>query len=330
MQVHKGIDGLRALPQGGVISIGNFDGLHLGHRALLATMDDVRARSSSRRVGVVTFEPHPLTVLRPELAPPRLTPPKLKRALLERAGVDDYVVLPPDPSVLDLSAEEFWAILRDDVRPAHLVEGDTFNFGKDRRGTMDRLREWSAGTSVELHVVPPVQAVLLNLLVAPVSSSLIRWLLTHGRARDAAICLGRPYALRGDVVEGFRRGRTIGVPTANVRVNDQVIPQNGVYAGRCTLDGRTFPAAVNVGLQPTFAQQSHQIEAHLIGFDGDLYGQTIELELIDWLREPVRFSGIGELKNQIARDITRATDERTLDPARPIAAASQQKCATTG
>jgi riboflavin kinase/FMN adenylyltransferase len=318
---HHGIDGLRSLAPASVISIGNFDGLHLGHRALLATMNELRPRFGSGRVAVVTFEPHPLTVLRPELAPPRLTPPELKRALLDRAGVDDYVVLPPDQSVLDLSAEEFWSILRDDVRPAHLVEGDTFNFGKDRRGTMDRLREWSAGTGVELHVVPPVRAVLLNLLVAPVSSSLIRWLLSNGRARDAAICLGRPYALRGEVVEGFRRGRTIGVPTANLRINDQVIPANGVYAGRCTVDGRTYPAAVNVGMQPTFVQQSHQIEAHLIGYTGDLYGHSIELELVDWLRESVRFAGIEELKTQITRDITRALDESTVDPARPIAAA---------
>src|SRR3954454_15259809 len=245
MQVREGLEGLRSVPPGGVMSIGNYDGLHLGHRRLLEMAETLRAKSASRRVAVVTFEPHPLTVLRPELAPPRLTPPEVKRALLEQAGVDDYVVLPPDQSVLNLSAEDFWTILRDDVRPAHLVEGDTFNFGKDRRGTMDRLREWSAGTGVALHVGEPVQAVLLNLLVAPVSSSLIRWLLTNGRARDAAICLGRPYALRGEVVQGFRRGRTIGVPTANLRIHDQVIPANGVYAGRCNIEGRTYPAAVN-------------------------------------------------------------------------------------
>ena len=151
---------------------------------------------------VVTFEPHPLTVIKPELAPPRLTPPAVKRARLAEAGIDDYVILPPTHDVLDLPAEEFWRILKDEVRVAHLIEGQSFNFGKDRRGTIQRLREWSAGTNVKLQVVEPVSVALLDMQIAPVSSSLIRWLIGHGRVRDAAICLGRPYVLEGTVVKG--------------------------------------------------------------------------------------------------------------------------------
>src|SRR5205814_7640707 len=141
------------------------------HARILETMSSLRrdgaGGGAEPHLAVVTFEPHPLTVLRPELAPPRLTPPQLKQALLETAGVDEYVVLPPSPSVLGLSAEEFWRILRDDVRLARLVEGSSFNFGKDRRGTISRLREWSVGTSVTLHVIDAVSVPLLELQIVP-------------------------------------------------------------------------------------------------------------------------------------------------------------------
>jgi riboflavin kinase/FMN adenylyltransferase len=285
-------------------------------------MNDLRSRSSSKRIAVCTFEPHPLTVLRPQDVPTRLTPPALKQRLLEDAGVDDYVVLAPEPQVLRLSAEEFWHILRDETRPTHLIEGDTFNFGKDRRGTIDRLCEWTIGTGVELHIVGPVQAVLLNLHIAPVSSSLIRWLLQHGRVRDAAICLGRAYAIRGVVIEGYRRGRTIGVPTANLKCDgQQTIPLNGAYAGRCEIQGTIYPAAINVGLAPTFGETVHQIEAHLIGFDGDLYGQTLEVQIVDWVRDQVRFGSIEALKAQIQQDLHVVQLRASANPALPIAAA---------
>src|SRR4051812_17249686 len=194
MEIVEGLSGLRGVPAGGVLSIGNFDGLHRGHQRILDVANDYQ-NSQDGELTVVTFEPHPLTVLRPEKAPPRLTPPFLKRELLERAGVDRLVLLPPTHEVLDLSAEDFWAVLRDEVRPTHLVEGGTFNFGKDRRGTIDKLRAWAASSNVRLDTIDPVEAVLIDLTVAPVSSSLIRWLLANGRARDAAICLGRPYVL---------------------------------------------------------------------------------------------------------------------------------------
>src|SRR4051794_8604276 len=239
MEIVEGLSGLRGVPAGGVVSIGNFDGLHRGHQRILEVARGYRASGDGELV-VVTFEPHPLTVLRPEKAPPRLTPPALKRELLERAGVDRLVLLPPTHEVLDLSAEDFWAILRDQVRPTHLVEAGTFNFGKDRRGTIDRLREWAAASAVRLDTIEPVEAVLLDLTVAAVSSSLIRWLLANGRVRDAAICLGRPYVLEGPVIKGYQRGRTIGVPTANLDCGEQMVPLEGVYAGRCEIDGHTL------------------------------------------------------------------------------------------
>jgi len=320
MNLFHGIDGLRKIPPGGVMSIGNFDGLHRGHASILRNARALRDRSPNQHLAVVTFEPHPLTVLRPEIAPPRLTPPILKLSLLEEAGADDYVVLPPTRDVLDMPAEAFWKILRDDVRVAHLVEGQSFNFGKDRRGTIQRLREWAADSQVQLHVVDPVRVTLLDLQVAQVSSSLIRWLLAHGRARDAAICLGRPYVFEGIVVTGYQRGKSIGIPTINLDCGDQLIPADGVYVGRCTIDGASHTAAVSIGNAPTFENTKWQIEAHLLDFDADLYGRTIQLEIIDWLREQRKFRGIEELKRQIAQDINECRERTGIDPARMIAA----------
>ena len=323
MRVTEGLAGLRSVPAGAVLSVGNFDGVHRGHRKIVEAMKGLCAATrggGGGRVVLVTFEPHPLTVLRPELAPPRLTPPDVKRAMLEAAGVHELVELRPTPDVLNVSAEAFWQILRDEVRPTHLVEGETFTFGKCRGGTIDRLREWSAGTGVQLHVIDPVSVPLLDMQVAPVSSSLIRWLLSYGRVRDAAICLGRPYAVRGEVVKGYQRGRTIGIPTANLRVDEQLVPADGVYAGRMAVAGRTYAAAVSIGTMPTFgADLKRQVEAYLIDFTGDLYGQTLELEIVEWLREQRKFNGVEALKQQMARDIDRAQDPATSADAEPIA-----------
>ncbi|HEV2295399.1 MAG TPA: riboflavin biosynthesis protein RibF [Tepidisphaeraceae bacterium] len=317
INITKGLQGLRSLPAGGVLSVGNFDGLHRGHRRILETGRELLAPGA--RLAVVTFEPHPLTVLRPDLAPPRLTPPQQKRELLAAVGVDDLVELPPNSDVLNLTAESFWAILRDEVRPTHMVEGKSFNFGKGRGGTIENLRDWSATSAVKLNIVDGVSVALLNLQVVEVSSSLIRWLTAHGRVRDAAICLGRSYALRGEVVKGHQRGRSIGVPTANLRVMDQLIPTDGVYVGRATIDGRTYAAAVSIGTMPTFGENQRQVEAHVIGFDGDLYGQTLEVELTDWIREQWKFAGIEALKSQMRRDIAYATERALLPIEHPIA-----------
>jgi riboflavin kinase/FMN adenylyltransferase len=304
-----------------VLSIGNFDGIHRGHQRILEVAAGLRPQSASGRMAVVTFEPHPFTVLRPEHAPPRLTPPDLKRDLLAAAGVDDLVTLPPVPEVLNCSAEDFWKILRDEVRPAHLVEGGDFTFGRGRGGNISRLREWSAGTGVRLHVIDPVLVAMLDLQVVPVSSSLLRWLLAHGRARDAAICLARPYALEGTVVKGHQRGRTIGVPTANLACGPQLIPADGVYAGRSRVNGRNYPTALSIGRMPTFGENARQVEAHLIGYDGDLYGTVLRVEVLDWLREQRKLPGIEALKAQLAKDIGAAVERFDMPAGEPIAQA---------
>jgi riboflavin kinase/FMN adenylyltransferase len=316
MQIHDGIHGLENLPAGLALSVGNFDGLHRGHRRIIEL---ARSLPNSTGVAVVTFEPHPFTVLRPEHAPPRLTPLPLKIELLREAGVDHVAILPPTTNVLNLTAEHFWHILRDKARPAHLIEGDSFTFGKGRGGTIDRLREWTDQSQVQLHIIDSVEIPLLDLKVTPVSSSLIRWLLVAGRVRDAAICLGRPYTLQGVVVKGFQRGRTIGVPTANLDCGEQLLPAEGVYVGRCRVEQIDYPAAVSIGTLPTFGDDRLQIEAHLIGYTGDLYGRTLRLELIDWIREQQKFPGVDALKRRLGIDIERAKVRSALDASRPIA-----------
>ena len=319
MKILQGLAALQNLSADSVMSIGNFDGMHLGHRALLQKAAELKSSSNAPATVAVTFEPHPLTVLRPDRVPPRLTLPDRKQELLAAAGVDVLVVLPPDPEVLNLTAEQFWHILRDHSRPAHLVEGNTFNFGKDRGGTIDTLRQWSADSSIRLHVVDPVRTVLTDMLLVPVSSSLVRWLLSYGRVRDAAICLGRPYELQGVVVEGAKRGRELGVPTANLDCRDQLIPDDGIYAARATVDGRTFPVALSIGTNPTFGQNPRTVEAHLVGYSGNLYTQTLRLQLLDWLRDQRTFSGIEPLKARISRDIRETLTRESIDAARPLA-----------
>jgi riboflavin kinase/FMN adenylyltransferase len=321
MNIVEGIDGLKSVSPGGVMSIGNFDGLHRGHRHLLDIGRSLRDRTPGSRLIVVTFEPHPLTVLRPKAVPPRLSTPAMKRRLLDDGGADDLVILPPTRDVLNLTAEEFWHILRDDARPAHLVEGANFNFGKGRAGTIERLREWSRDSSTQLHVIDEIEVALLDLQIVDVSSSVIRWLLAHGRVRDAAICLERPYALEGQVVPGDARGRTIGVPTANLQCADQLVPSEGVYAGRCAIDSACYPAAISIGTNPTFDGARRQVEAHLLGFSGDLYGRTISLEFIDWVRDQMRFPDVDALKSQIARDLCVVERLQMCEPSRPIASA---------
>lgn len=319
MIVREGLQGLRSISPGSAVTIGNFDGVHQGHRHIIDTCNALRSRCPSGKIAVVTFEPHPLTVLKPELAPPRLTLPPTKQRLLAESGVDEYIVLPPTAEVLGLSAEQFWMLLKDEARVAHLVEGGNFTFGKNRGGNIQRLREWSADTDVAVHVVTPVLRPMLDMQIAPISSSLIRFLVDAGRIRDAAICLGRPYVLEGPVIKGHQRGRTIGIPTANLDCADLMIPADGVYAARCTLNGRAHAVALSIGTMPTFGQNNRQVEAYILDFDGDLYGQHLEVEVIDWLREQWKLPGIDALKTQIAKDVAIIrTVVRELDPTKMI------------
>ncbi len=316
MQIHHNIEGLKNLPPNTALTIGNFDGIHRGHLAILEIAKKTNAPAG---IAVATFEPHPFTVLRPKLAPPRLTLLPLKQSILESQGVDHLIILPPTQELLNLTAESFWQILKDQVRPAHIIEGDSFTFGKNRLGSIDLLKQWSQSSNIHLHIAPQVEVPLVDMHVVPVSSSLIRWLLIHGRARDAAICLARPYVLQGTVIKGYQRGQQLGFPTANLNCHDQLIPAEGVYTARCQIGETTYPTALSIGTLPTFNDGKFQVEAHLIGFTGDLYNQTIQVELIDWIREQRKFPNIETLKQNIEHDVTTVRHRSALQTANPIA-----------
>ncbi len=298
MHVLHGLAALHNLPPANALSVGNFDGVHRGHRKII---DFLKRAADS--VVVVTFEPHPVSILRPDLAPPRLTPPGRKRELLEEVGVTHVVELPAEPAVLGLSAEAFWQTLRDAARPALWAEGHDFRFGKGAKGNVAKLREWAGDSGVRVEVVEPATVTLPGLHVVHASSSLARWLLAHGRVADAAAVLGRPYELAGEVVDGEKRGRTIGFPTANVRVTDHLVPADGVYAASATVDGTDHAVALSIGTNPTFDGPARTVEAFLLDFDGDLYGQTLTLRLHRWQRGQIKYRGVDPLVEQLHRDV---------------------------
>jgi riboflavin kinase/FMN adenylyltransferase len=299
MRVSHGLDAVARIAPGAAISVGNFDGVHLGHRGII---ESLKHAPHDGPVALVTFEPHPLTVLNPNLAPPRLTPPAVKDELLAGLGVDELVVLPPSQDVLNTTAERFWELLLA-AKPTHLVEGRAFNFGKGRGGTVERLREWCGRDGIGFTLAADVTATLLDCTVVSVSSSFVRWLIARGRVRDAARCLGRPYAIEGVVVEGRKLGRTIEVPTANLRVDDQLLPDDGIYAASAEIGGKRYAVALSIGSNPTVNGTTRTVEGHVLDFAGDLYGKTLRYDLHDRVRDMWKMTGLAELKAQIARDV---------------------------
>ncbi len=289
-----------------VLSIGNFDGVHIGHRAILARAKEV-ARGVGARVVAMTFDPSPAHLLRPGSEPPRLMSLSQRIASLKQTGADEVRVIAPTAAFLSHSPQQFVAELMATERPLAVVEGHNFRFGKDRAGDTATLRQLGAEHSFAVHVVEPVEVVLQDLMVLPVSSTLVRWLTVRGRMGDVARCLGQPYAIESRVVRGEQRGRTLGVPTVNLDDAawvDRALPADGVYAGRALLSNATeAPAAISIGLKPTFAGRKRVIESHLLDFTGDLYDQTITLQWTHWLRDQQTFPNLETLASQLQRDI---------------------------
>jgi riboflavin kinase/FMN adenylyltransferase len=287
--------------RGGAVAVGNFDGVHRGHASLLTELRD-RARAVGGPAVAVTFDPHPLQLLRPERFLPVLTTMPDRAALLQSVGADHVVILKTAPDLLSLSAADFFGeVVRQRLAARALVEGPNFAFGRDRQGTIDTLADLCREAAVGLRVVPPF---LLDGLA--VSSSRVRSALVRGAVREAAALLGRSYRLRGTVGTGQRRGQTLGFPTANLEGVETVLPGDGVYAVRARHAGRTWPGAANLGSNPTFGEGARKVEVHLIGFHGDLYGESLAVDFIERLRDTRPFRGVGELVAQLRRDIEEA------------------------
>jgi riboflavin kinase/FMN adenylyltransferase len=287
--------------RGGAVAIGNFDGVHRGHAALLAELrrqaDDIHGPAVA-----LTFDPHPFELLRPGQSPPRLTAAEDRSRLLYELGADRVLVLRATLQLLALSAEEFFAeVIQKRLEVRALVEGSNFGFGRGREGNVTTLARLCAPAGIRLTVVPPV-----FLDGVEVSSSRVRSALTTGNVREAAALLGRPYRLLGVVGTGQRRGQKLGFPTANLERIQTLVPGEGVYAVRVPHEGRVWPGAANIGANPTFGEDARKIEIHLIGFQGDLYGQSLAVDFVERLRETRPFKSVAELIEQLRRDIEQA------------------------
>ncbi len=265
------------------VAIGTFDGVHLGHREVIRGADTV-----------LTFDPHPLSVIHPEATPRRISTFNVKRDLIAGLGVDELVVIPFDKGFASQTAEEFVQdVLIDRLGAEQVSVGENFRFGKGAKGTPEFLREHDR---FETRVVPLVEAA-----GETISSSHIRGLVAAGEVGPAAEFLGGPFLFEGEVVTGDRRGRDLGMPTANLVPDDRyVVPGHGVYAAWA----HGYPAAVNVGVRPTFETgRGLVVEAHLIGFEGDIYGETLRIAFLERLRGEKRFESVDDLVAQMNRDV---------------------------
>ncbi len=274
------------------VAVGTFDGVHLGHREVIRGSDTV-----------LTFEPHPLAVIHPEALPRLLDSFEIKRDLIAELGVEELVVIPFDEAFAAKGAEQFVdEVLVQRLGAEHVSVGRNFRFGHGAEGDTEFLL---AREEFETRVVDLVEA-----LDETVSSSHIRGLVAAGDTATAARFLGRPFLLEGEVVSGDRRGRELGIPTANVVPDDYlVVPGHGVYAGEALLDGRRHPAAISVGVRPTFGTgRSLLVESYLLDWEGDLYGRTLRVAFLDRLRGEKRFDTTDDLVRQMRLDVDRVRE----------------------
>ena len=287
------------MAQPAVVTMGTFDGLHRGHQAVLAEVKK-RARAAKLASVLITFDPHPLAVVNPAAAPMLLTLPAEKEALVQADGIEQFVLMPFTPEVAQLDAEAFVRRLCDEYDMRELVMGYDHGFGRGRAGDVELVQRLAREQNFRMAVVAAVRD-----NGQPISSTLIRTAVAHGDLESATRWLGRRYSIRGTVVRGAGRGRTIGIPTINLAPPDsrKLLPPDGVYAVRVKLkDGRVFGGMMNQGPRPTFGEQARTLEAHLFDFDGELYGETVDVEWVRRLREVQAFPSRDALVAQLERD----------------------------
>ncbi|MAD78477.1 MAG: hypothetical protein CMJ51_03795 [Planctomycetaceae bacterium] len=299
------------------ISIGNFDGVHLGHRLLEESM--VTSLGAGARTVAVTFEPAPAVVFGRPPTPRILTAAQRRRRLLE-AGFDDVFEFETTPALLGLEPEAFLDRLFDSLGevPAIIAEGPDFHFGRNRAGTTATLRASGLNRGFAVLIPDEKRVRLMDGTDVPARSSVIRRLLALGRVEDAGRVLGRPHSLVGTVVSGDQRGRTIGIPTANLDLEGALLPGDGVYAGQAILpDGACRPAAISIGTKPTFEETPPVAEVHILDWDGDLddYGWILEATLLRRLRGQERYDGLDPFLAQLERDLSATRHVAALAPA---------------
>jgi riboflavin kinase/FMN adenylyltransferase len=308
---------LRAHLDGPVATIGNFDGLHRGHRAIIERVLE-RGRKTGRPTLLITFDPHPLKVLAPDRAPLMLTTPRQKMALIEATGIGFVLVLPFTVELAGVTAEAFVrGHLATDLGAREVYVGANFNFGRGRAGNAALLVRLCGDLGILAETVPEVRS-----LGSPVSSSRIRRAVLAGEVELARELLGRPYAVEGTVVHGDSRGAALGFPTANLAAQNELIPQDGVYVTEAVVGDAVLPAVTNIGGRPTFAGSSYALETHVLDSPGDLYDRPMEVRFHARLRKELKFESARALVEQVRKDVERAREYfrrgRRDRPDRPV------------
>ncbi len=298
MKIIRGINNINKPLAHPILTIGNFDGVHLGHQRILKKVAD-RAKEVKGTGIVFTFEPHPRKIVAPDNSPPLLTTFDQKLKLIEKAGIKLVICADFTPNFASQYPEEFIkTILLEKINAKEIIVGHDFTFGRGKKGTIDYFKKAGEGLGFKVEELEPVK-----LSGQVVSSSLIRDLIKKGDVNQAASFLGRYYSLKGKVIEGDKKGVALGFPTANVDIQDNFIPQTGVYAAQVIIQNKTFNGVANVGYNPTFKRNRLSVEVHILDFSGNLYDEVIELSFINKIRDEITFSSEEELKAQIKKDI---------------------------
>lgn len=286
-----------------VLTIGNYDGLHVGHTKIIERVTE-KARQINGTSLLMTFHPHPMTILKPEKFIGIITPLTIKQKLIEEAGIDILLVLPFSDEFRLIRPEAFVdTILLEKLRIKGLIVGYDFKFGKGGQGTVDYLASRSAKDGFFFEIQ---QAVTLD--GEKVGSNRVRKMILEGFVGKAARCLGRPYMVQGMVVKGEGRGRMIGFPTINLKTDFPLIPKRGVYISSAEIKGKKFPAVTNIGYNPTFGGQGLTIETYILDFSHDLYAQDVTIFFLDRIRDEVKFENVEALKEQIHKDVETARE----------------------
>lgn len=313
MKIIQTISQFEHIPKGCVLTIGNFDGVHVGHQEIIAAARQAAEKNDAELIAMV-FDPHPVAILHPEMAPGVLTPLDIKKHLLAKCGVDRLIVLRTNRKLLGLSPEDFVGrFLIEHIKPSVIVEGDDFNFGAGRAGNIDTLKKLTTEKGFEVRVIGPKKIKLSTGQTVRVSSTMIRYMLEGGHVADAAVALGRPYRIAERIIPGRGVGIKLGFPTLNMKKPRQVIPAEGVYAGfvktgeyidDALTSKEKIPAVYSVGQARTYGDDFPLlIEAHLLIKDvGDLIGRYMTMDFIQRIRNQRKFKTPEDLSKQIAKD----------------------------
>jgi riboflavin kinase / FMN adenylyltransferase len=287
-----------------VLTIGNFDGVHKGHLALFDKVKE-RAKAIGGQSVVMTFEPHPLKIMRPANGPRLITHTGQKLELIEKAGIDIIVCVSFDRDFASIPAREFIAdILVEKIGIKEIVVGYDYTFGHNREGDINLLREMGNHLGFIVHLVGPIE--IDHTLV---SSTSIRRMIQEGRLAEAKVLLGRDFEVQGTVVKGHNRGgRLLGFPTANLNPHGELLPKRGVYAVKLLIDDVPYNGVTNVGYNPTFGDTGLTVETHVLDYSGNLVGKTVKVRFIERLRDEKTFNSLEELSDQITRDVAQAKE----------------------